>query len=330
MKATAIIGLASLTLALAQQFPRHITSYESLGLSSKCFEALNTTVDCSGRLGWHVRSESPRINILDADGIDAICTEGCKQSLMNLRSKIQNDCDAVEDVLDHNLFLYPATYILDRYIYAYDMSCYKNRKTGQWCDQVLDEWRNTTDDVPHDCDDCILGPMEIAANSPLGHTEALAADFQSAVSSCGATDYVYASPAQYIMNPTAALFEAETTVRAATKSWSAQRMSSDCSDTYRVRENDTCTSIAATLSVPSRGLVEANERLDDWCGGLEVGQDLCLPEKCNVHFLTITDSCDSLFATYGLSQENLYKWNSKLFIECSHLKDFRGQYICVG
>ncbi|UQC77499.1 LysM domain-containing protein [Colletotrichum lupini] len=55
------------------------------------------------------------------------------------------------------------TYIVDRYIYVYDISCYKNRDTGNPCDYILGEWRNQTDDSPRECDDCVLGPMEIVS-----------------------------------------------------------------------------------------------------------------------------------------------------------------------
>lgn len=50
---------------------------------------------------------SPRVDVLDADGIEAICTASCKESLIDLRTKIQNDCDPATDVFDHDLALYP-------------------------------------------------------------------------------------------------------------------------------------------------------------------------------------------------------------------------------
>ncbi|KAK1948730.1 hypothetical protein LY78DRAFT_664747 [Colletotrichum sublineola] len=43
--------------AIAQQFAMRRTSYELLNLSGSCFEALNTTVDCSDRLAKHVAWE---------------------------------------------------------------------------------------------------------------------------------------------------------------------------------------------------------------------------------------------------------------------------------
>ncbi|OLN92823.1 LysM domain-containing protein [Colletotrichum chlorophyti] len=344
-KFATVAGLVSLPLSQAQQFPLQPTSYESFGLTAKCLEALNTVLDCSSRLMSHVKSESPRVDLLDADGIEEICTKRCRTSLSDLHTKIQNECDPIEDIFDHNLALYPATYIVDRYMYVYDISCYKHRwalislahtssidirpsrETGNACDYVLSEWRNDTDSTPSECDDCILGPMQLEVNSPIGHTEARADEFKAVVSSCGAKGYAYTSPPPYVPSQTSTSSESPTVVP---HDWSARRMSSDCATTYRVQEGDTCDSIAAAQEVPSRDLVEANDQLDGWCGGLEVGQDLCLPAKCKVHPLKPEDSCESLLKAYGAGQKSLSEWNPRLYIQCDSLNATVTGYICVG
>ncbi|WQF86295.1 hypothetical protein CDEST_11309 [Colletotrichum destructivum] len=102
-----IAGLAFLPLLLAQQFPLHKTLYESFGLTLNCFEALNTTLNCSGQLTTQVRFKSPKINVLNADGVRFICTAECKQLLQTLQSKTQNSCKPRIDIFNHNLVLYP-------------------------------------------------------------------------------------------------------------------------------------------------------------------------------------------------------------------------------
>lgn len=151
------------------------------------------------------------------------------------------------------------------------------RDTGNACDYVLGEWRNDTDSEPNPCDDCILGPKQLEVNSPIGHINARADEFKSAVSSCGASGYVYTSPPPYLVSQTS-LSPLELPTMAS-QDWSASRMSAECATTYRVRESDTCDSIAAAQEVPSRDLVEANEDIDAWCDGLETGRDLCLPAR---------------------------------------------------
>ncbi|KAK1728068.1 LOW QUALITY PROTEIN: LysM domain-containing protein [Colletotrichum acutatum] len=283
--AAVLRGLVLLPVALAQQFPLRTTSYEHFGL----------------------------IDVLDADGIDAICNDGCRKSLAELRAKIQNDCNPKIDVFNHGLMIYPATYIVDRYIYVYDISCYKNR--------------NQTDDSPRECDDCILGPMEIEVNSPLGYTESRAVEFQSGISSCGARGYTYTSPLPYAISSTAAPpdLSASPTIGAQT-----QRMSGDCATTYHVQDGDTCDSIAIAQSVSSRDLVEVNEHLDNWCGGLGAGQELCLPAQCKLHLLTTEDSCESLLRQYGVPPKDLSDWNQKLYIQCDGFSEINTGYICVG
>ncbi|TID00247.1 hypothetical protein CH35J_006534 [Colletotrichum higginsianum] len=309
-------SLVLLPASQAQQFPLLQTSYESFELTPKCLEALDTVLDCSVLLMSHVKS----------DGIEEICTKSCRTSLSDLRTKIQNDCDPKHDVFDHNLALYPATYIVDRYIYVYDISCYKHRDTGNACDYVLSEWRNDTDSTPRECDDCILGPMQLEVNSPIGHTEARAGEFKAAISSCSVKGYTYTSPPPYVQSQTSTSPESPTVVP---QDWSARRMSSECATTYRVQEGDTCDSIAVAQEVPSRDLVEANHKLDGWCGGLEAGMDLCLPAKCKVHPLKPEDSCESLLEAYGAGQKSLAEWNPRLYIQCDNLKAITG-YICVG
>ncbi|KAK1985564.1 hypothetical protein LZ30DRAFT_809139 [Colletotrichum cereale] len=207
-------------------------------------------------------TRSPRVDLLDANGIEEICTKSCRSSLSDLYTKIKSDCDPEKDVFDHNLELYPGL------------------ESGNACDYILGEWRNDTDPKPSGCDDCILGPMQLEVNSPIGHTEARADEFKAAISSCGAKGYAYASPPPYVPSRTFTSSESPTVVP---QDWSAHRMSSECATTYRVQEGDTCDSIADAQEVPSRGLVEANDELDGWCGGLAAGQDLCLPAKCKVH-----------------------------------------------
>ncbi|KAK1445515.1 LysM domain-containing protein [Colletotrichum cuscutae] len=323
--AAVLRGLVLLPVVLAQQFPLRTTSYEHFGLSEKCFEALNTTLECSSQLVSHVRSESTRVDVLDADGIDAICNDGCKKSLAELRAKIQSDCNPKIDVFDHGLMIYP-----DRYIYVYDISCYKNRDTRNPCDYILGEWRNQTDDSPRECDDCVLGPMEIEVNSPIGHTESRAVEFQSVISSCGATGYTYTSPLPYAISSTVAPPDLSASPTIGAQSWSAQRMSADCATTYHVQDGDTCDSISIAQSVSSRDLVEANEHLDNWCGGLGAGQEMCLPAQCKLHLLTTEDSCESLLRQYGVSPKDLSEWNPKLYIQCDGFSQINTGYICVG
>ncbi|KAK6213697.1 LysM domain-containing protein [Colletotrichum tabaci] len=309
-KAAGVAGLAVLLPSvLAQQFTGAVFPYDYFNLSLPCFEALNTTL----------------IDVLDPEGIAAICTDSCRKSMQSLRYKIENDCDPTSDLLDHGLNMFPATHIVDRYVYAYEVSCYKNRDTGDFCDYILGQWRNQTDDAPHDCDDCVLGPMEIEVNSEIGHTKDRSAEFQSAISSCSKTGYTYVEPSIHSSTSAAS---AEPTIVAA--DWSAHRMSSNCASTYHVQEGDTCESISADQNVSTKGLIEGNDVLNGWCSGLVAGQDLCMPEQCKVHFVEPDDSCESLADKYGATPKDLVEWNPLMYIQCDDFVYSKPTYICVG
>lgn len=49
----AAAGLATYHKVWAQQLPFNKYQYDTLGLSSECVDALNTTVECSDLLGRH-------------------------------------------------------------------------------------------------------------------------------------------------------------------------------------------------------------------------------------------------------------------------------------
>ncbi|KAH0437335.1 LysM domain-containing protein [Colletotrichum camelliae] len=76
--------------------------------------------------------------------------------------------------------------------------------------------------------------------------------------------------------------------------------------------------------------MEANDHLDNWCGGIQVGQDLCLPAQCKLHLVTPDDSCDSVTVEYGVSLENLSEWNPKVYIQCDGFNKTVSGFICVG
>ncbi|KAF3803189.1 hypothetical protein GCG54_00013295 [Colletotrichum gloeosporioides] len=104
----------------------------------------------------------------------------------------------------------------------------------------------------------------------------------------------------------------------------------ECAATYHVQEGDTCDSIAEVQSVPSRELLEAHDHLDDRCGGIKVGQNLCLPAQCKLHLVTPDDSCDYVKVGYGVSIDNLSEWNARLYIQWNGFNTAISGFICIG
>ncbi|KDN65636.1 putative LysM domain-containing protein [Colletotrichum sublineola] len=184
--------------AIAQQFAMRRTSYELLNLSGSCFEALNTTVDCSDRLAKHVAWDASSVDVLDQEGLEAVCQDTCRQSLVDLRAKVLSSCDAEADTIQYSYMSFPSTYIVDRYLYFYDVSCYKDRFSGAFCDTVLAGWRNEPGgSQAHFCDDCWLGPMSVQLKSPIGFNKERVEEFSSLTRSCSVYDYTTPTPTPY-------------------------------------------------------------------------------------------------------------------------------------
>ncbi|KAK1974729.1 hypothetical protein LZ30DRAFT_775139 [Colletotrichum cereale] len=201
--------------ALAQQFPTMKMSYETLNLSGPCFETLNTTVECSDRLAKHVA-----VDLLDQQGLTDVCDDTCRQSLVDLRTKILGSCDAKADTIQYSYLSFPATYIVDRYLYFYDVSCYRDGSTGKFCDTMVAGWRNEIGgSEAHFCDDCWLGPMSVQLQSPIGFNEDRAEEFASLTRSCSVDTYTTPTPTPYgetTATLTATLGNVTTTVQVST------------------------------------------------------------------------------------------------------------------
>ncbi|KAI8169271.1 hypothetical protein K4K49_006502 [Colletotrichum sp. SAR 10_70] len=210
-------------------------SYETLNLTGPCFEALNATVECSDRLAKHVAWDASSVDLLDQDGLANVCEATCRQSLVDLRTKVLDSCDASADTIQYSYLSFPATYIVDRYLYFYDVSCYKDKSTGSFCDTVVAGWRNETGgSEAHYCDDCWLGPMSVQLRSPIGFNEDRASEFASLTRSCSIDAYATPTPTPYgeatatfgdvVTTAQASMTDAATATATATEVTSAEEM----------------------------------------------------------------------------------------------------------
>jgi hypothetical protein len=65
-------------------------------------------------------SRQPRLN---AEDLAALCTPSCLPSLNNAKTAIQAACTLATDVMMLNTGTYPATYLVDLFIYTYGINC---------------------------------------------------------------------------------------------------------------------------------------------------------------------------------------------------------------
>ncbi|KEY74070.1 hypothetical protein S7711_02659 [Stachybotrys chartarum IBT 7711] len=343
----AVAGLATYHRVWAQQLPFNKYQYDTLGLSSDCADALNTTVECSDLLGrhagevfvlpaqsrdlWLFLKESMStdkglfdsevmLTPLDLENLESMCTAECRSSLESLRAIVLGACDAEEDVMVFDRHAYPATFNIDRYLHALDVTCHRDSDTGTFCDLLVAEWRNETNATDsNDCHDCMLEPWRIQLESPLGYDDEFAEDFSSVTESCGASGYSYSTPTAYgtPVSPT----NSETSTSTAEPT--------PCATPYTVGEGDTCETIAAAHNVSSFGLIDRNG-LDIFCHLPDAGGEICLPAQCRTHFLLINDNCRTLSRQYNVTRVQLVSWNSNFDPQCLFIERWRYTTVCVS
>lgn len=89
-------------------------------------------------------------------------------------------------------------------------------------------------------------------------------------------------------------------------------------NTYTVVSGDNCQAIAHSNSVATGTLIIINQILPG-CTDIEVGQTLCLPQKCTTITVTSGDTCISIAATYGLPMQQFLAWNPSINSGCTNL-----------
>lgn len=311
-----LVRLAAIFLAAgtvwAQQFSDVLISSSGYpGLTDQCAEALNSTVQsCPGFLA-EASVDMPR---LDSTSLEALCTSACRSSLESVRNTIASGCGASQDVIMVDAVVYPATFVIDRYLYTYDVSCMKDSTTGRFCDEIYLESLGSRTAVDS-CSDCSLSVVRAQLNSPFGFDEDFAAGFANITASCGATGYGFTTPGSYAITtqpPTAT-------------------GTPTCGSPYVVQAGDTCDSIAVSRRVSTYSVIKAAGTDPDCSSGLQAGTSLCLPEACEQHRVEVDETCEEIVASVpGLRATDLLSWNPDLNPLCTNVDIFFGKLMCIS
>ncbi|GKZ21588.1 hypothetical protein AbraCBS73388_007489 [Aspergillus brasiliensis] len=217
----------------------------------------------------------------------------------------------------------PATFIVDNYLYTYNLSCRTDRRTGEYCDPQILSWStqpylNTT----QACSDCWLGDRALQLSNPLGYDADLASDFSVLVSSCSATgSYTTTSPTQYAIN------SSDTATATATSTPPAT-----CTGSYTVQSTDDCNSVALSLNVSTYNLLYANG-IDLYCQNFAaaVNSTLCIPPQCDTYVWQASDTCDSVARSItGVTVPQFLSWNPNFNSLCQNSPNYVGYVVCVS
>ncbi|KAK5011401.1 hypothetical protein LTR28_003417 [Elasticomyces elasticus] len=199
---------------------------------------------------------------------------------------------------------YPATFMVDQYILAYNTSCTTD-SNGNFCDPQILAWRkggglNST----AACSNCWLKSQRNQLNSPLGY------DANVAV-----------SQSVYAYNATATT-PATTTTSAAPL----------CTGSYTVQPTDTCNSVAQALNVSTYNLLQYNG-IDLFCRNFNatVGLSLCQPPQCPTKTWQPEDTCNTVVGSLAnVTIAQFLAWNPNFNNLCRNALNFIGYQVCIG
>lgn len=83
---------------------------------------MNATLACNGMLG----EIAVDFVFLDETQLESLCTDSCFDDLEKVRLSIQSACTASTDIIVESNLAYPATYVLDHFIYTFNSTCRKD------------------------------------------------------------------------------------------------------------------------------------------------------------------------------------------------------------
>ncbi|KAF3055159.1 LysM domain-containing protein [Daldinia childiae] len=257
------------------------------------------------------------MNILSSVELITLCGSSCQDDLRGLRTTIKSSCTSSNDVVMPGGIIYPATFLVDRFIYAAELSCLKDSNTGEYCDLVVATWLNQTDQhtTIQNCSECELALQAKQLASPFGFSEEAASEFASTTSSCQASQYMYSIPTQYGLNAT---------ITAPLRPACADNTS------YIIRDGDSCNSIAGANNISTESLISLNG-IDLACNTMPaVGTTICLPTTCKIRELAVNDTCGLITADENITIGQLLAWNPIISPGCANLNSWRGRFLCVS
>ncbi|UNI22107.1 hypothetical protein JDV02_008028 [Purpureocillium takamizusanense] len=307
--------LATISTVKGQQFDGYTFPHDLLGLSLGCFAVVNRTVSsCPAWLPRYAGLEGASVEILPSEQLTILCESSCRRDLGNLRTSILGACTASSDVMVPNKFAYPATFLVDRFLYAASLSCLKDKVSGKYCDAVVADWVNQPNYTnSQTCSQCELGVQQIQLGSPFGFSDTLAQAFADTTKSCSAANYGFATPTSYALNAT-----------------TLPSPPACIGSAYTIKENDTCVTISGANDISTYQVITTN-KLNLGCDNLPgVGRSICLPtgSRCRTYQLGLYETCETLMMSWNVTLAQVQAWNPMINSACSNLASWRGWYLC--
>lgn len=284
-------------------------------LTSTCKTALSQTIRCSPFLKT-LRYPNTGKYIDNSTEADMICAPGCGKSLKSWFDNVSSSCT------DQSLgYSDPTTD--GGYIYAaYNQTCFKDPKTGQYCQSIINEYPTvesiTSLSLAEMCSHCFTQKYVMMQASAYTAYDVRAQDNLKIINEqCG------------LHGPTD-LPESLVKIPDPPTPFCLSGI------TYTIQKNDTCDNIAQKYSVASAAILDGNSDLINDCSHLISGREICLPLSCEkTYTLRDNDTCWSIEMESGLDIEygGVRNFNPWVNIYCTNLQSTRpiiGSVICIS
>lgn len=117
-----LVVLIFSTIGSSQKFGNSSFDAEYEGVSTACGATLNPQLSCDdvlGEIAWESK-------YLSATQLNNLCSSACVDSLRSARSSIEGVCTGPNDIIVDSGLAYPATFVLDHLINAWQTTCRKD------------------------------------------------------------------------------------------------------------------------------------------------------------------------------------------------------------
>ena len=117
-----LVGLLLCSACYGQTFGNTSFDADYEGVSAACGATLNAQLSCDdvlAAIAWDA-------DYLQQKQLDNLCSVSCSTSLETARSSIVSACTGSSDVIVDGGLAYPATFVLDHLINAYQTTCRKD------------------------------------------------------------------------------------------------------------------------------------------------------------------------------------------------------------
>ncbi|KAL4802539.1 hypothetical protein BDV18DRAFT_163940 [Aspergillus unguis] len=280
-----------------------------------CIESLYQTVYCDSTL-WEMRDATYHGTLGDEELTDSVCDLGCQRSLEHVYTAIVTQCGE-SDIIPG----LPAISVVERLLWAYNDTCFKDVTTGRYCNDIIAMYNHTSDvsDMPEEqlCSYCFITKyQEMQQSAYSGYSQNTAQVLEKINSACSRSF------------PTT-ITEPFINVSPSKNNTVLDRISDNH---YTTQVGDTWDSIAEAESISAATLYAINSALINYTS-IPAGLSLCLPQTCETAKVQSSDTCISLGVENGASWRSIVDWNGALDYGCTNLVDpspFWGETICIG